>query len=108
MINWQVAGDRVVAMLLGPRWIAQQCPPDLKSTLAAYGVAIRLSDAAGQTVFGPALTPPGREALRLATATRLPWNLHALTVDPDTALAPTKRRQGLLFASMAAIGALLL
>jgi signal transduction histidine kinase len=108
LVLWQAAGDRVVAMLLGPRWIAQQWPADLKSTLAAYGAAIRLSAAAGQTVFGPALTPPGHEALRLAAATRLPWNLHALTVDPDAALAPAKRRQDLLFASMAAIAAVLL
>jgi signal transduction histidine kinase len=108
LVLWQVAGDRVVATLLGPQWIAQQWPPDLKSTLSAYGVAIRLSDATGQTLFGPALAPPGREALRLAAATRLPWDLHALTVDPDAALAPAKRSQDLLFASMAAIAALLL
>jgi len=108
LVLWQTAGDRVVAILLGPRWIAQQWPPDLKSTLAAYGVAIRLTDVAGHAVFGPGLATPGREALRLAATTQLPWNLHAATVDPDIALAPAKRRQDLLFASMAAIAALLL
>jgi signal transduction histidine kinase len=108
LILWQGVGDRIVAMLLGPQWIAEEWPPDLKSTLAAYGGAIRLSDIAGQTLFGPALIRPGREALRLAAVTHLPWNLHALTVDPDASLAPAKRRQVLVFASMAAIAALLL
>ena len=108
LVLWQTANDRVAALLLGPRWLAQQWPPDLKSTLASYGVAIRLTDMSGQTVFGPPNTPPGREALRLAAVTQLPWQLHALTVDPEAALAPANRRQNLLFASMAAVAALIL
>jgi signal transduction histidine kinase len=108
LVFWQAANDRVTAMLLGPQWLAEQWPPDLKSTLASYGVAIRLSDMSGQTVFGPPKSVPGREALRLAAVTRLPWHLHALTVDPDAALAPANRRQNLVFASMAAIAALIL
>ncbi len=108
LVLWQAGTDRVTAMLLGPQWLRQQWPPDLDPTLRAYGVATRLTDTTGQTIFGPPGSEPRREALRLAAVTHLPWDLHALTVDPDAALAPAKRRQDLMFASMAAIAVLIL
>ncbi len=108
LVLWHASNDRVMALLLGQRWLEQQWTPDLESTLAAYGVAIRLSDMSDQTVFGPQNAQPGREALRVAADTHLPWHLHAVITDPAAALAPAKRRQNLVFAGMAAITALIL
>ncbi|HEX5106258.1 MAG TPA: ATP-binding protein, partial [Pirellulaceae bacterium] len=109
LVLWHTTNDGVMALLLGPRWLEGQWTPGFRSSLAADGVAIRLSDMSGQTVIGPQSAPPGHEAApRLAADTHLPWNLHAISMDPAAALAPVERRRDLVFAGMATIAALIL
>jgi signal transduction histidine kinase len=105
---WHAADDRLTALLLGPRWLKQQWPQDFKAKLAAYGASIRLTDASGKTVFGSPDAKPGDESPRMAADYGLPWNLYARIADPASALAPAKRRENLVFASMAAVAALTL
>jgi signal transduction histidine kinase len=105
---WHAADHRLTALLLGPRWLKQQWPQDLKAKLAEYGASIRLTDANGKTVFGPPDAKPGLESPRMAADYSLPWNLHVMTADPASALAPARRRENLVFVSMAAVAALTL
>ena len=105
---WHTSGEGKAALILGPQWLEAQSAAALKSTLAAQGVAIRLTDGSGETILGPPASDPARETLRLAAATQLPWNLHTITTDATAALAPAKLRQQLVLASLAAVAALIL
>lgn len=105
---WRGSSESTAAMVLGPKWLEAQLTAGLRSTLASQGVAIGLTDAEGRTVLGPRSTEPARQALRLASVTQLPWNLHSVTTNPDVALASSETRQRLLVAGLAVITALIL
>ena len=107
LVLWHASNNGAMALLLGQQWLEEQWVRDLKSTLAAYGAAIWLTDMSGQTVFG-SQSDGLPHSLRVAADTHLPWHVHAVTTDPAAVLAPAKRRQNLVFAGMATIAALIL
>jgi len=96
-----------IALLLGRQWLEAQWTPDLKSTLAAYGVAIRLSDMSGHNRLWPD-AQSGREARRAAADTRACLALASRNHDPAARWPPRNGVRTLVFASMAAITALIL
>ena len=96
------------ALVLGPKWLEAQFSGSLNSGLAALGVAVGLTDPEGRMVMGPPAAGAGREAVRLAPATRLPWNLHAVSTNGHEAQASAWKRQQMLITGLAAITVLFL
>jgi signal transduction histidine kinase len=96
------------ALVLGPKWLEAQFSGSLHSGLAALGVVIGLTDPDGRMIMGPAAAGAGREAVRLAPATRLPWNLHAISTNGREAAASAWKRQQMLITGLAAITVLFL
>jgi signal transduction histidine kinase len=72
------------------------------------GVAIGLTDVDGHTVFGGQTAERARQSVRLASATQLPWNLHATTTDPGVVMASAETRQRLLGTALGVITLLIL
>lgn len=96
------------ALVLGPKWLEAQFAVSLNSGLAALGVAIGLTDPEGRMVMGLPAAGAGRESVRLAPATQLPWNLHAVSTNGHEAPASAWRRQQMLITGLAAITVLFL
>ena len=105
---WRQANDGLALLLLGPRWLEARLNENRGSTFAREGIAVILTDAEGRLVLGRQVTGSPRQALRLASETQLPWNVHAVTVDPDAVLGPARTRSGILVAALGLISALIL
>jgi signal transduction histidine kinase len=105
---WRGSKDGTAALVLGPEWLREQWNSSLKAMLASQGVTIGLTDLEGHTVIGPGVADSARQTVRLASATQLPWNLHAFTTNPDIVLATFQRRQRLLLTGLAVIALLIL
>ena len=104
---WRGPGESIVALVAGPKWLESQLD-GLGAALANQGVAIGLTDSDGHVILGPRPAEPARQSLRLASAVQLPWNLYALTTNPDMALASSQVRRRLLGAGLAVITLLIL
>ncbi len=105
---WRQANDSMTLLLLGPQWLKAQLDESRGSSFAKQGIAIILTDAEGRPVLGRQEAGSPRQTVRLASETQLPWNVHAVTVDPDTVLAPTRTRSRILVAALGLISALIL
>ncbi len=92
-----------VSLVLGPKWLNAQFVGTLNSSLEALGVAIRLTDPEGRIIKGAPMDGTGREAIRLASATGLPWNLQAAAANSGEAAASAWKRQQMLITGLAAI-----
>jgi signal transduction histidine kinase len=75
--------------------------------LPGQGVEIRLTDPEGRHVLGPN-EGPFPTSVRLASSTRLPWSVHAATVDAEPVLAPSRARARNLDAALGAVAVLVL
>jgi signal transduction histidine kinase len=105
---WRHANDSMALLLLGPQWLKAQLDESRGSSFARQGIAIILTDTEGRPVLGRQVAGSPRQTVRLASETHLPWNVHAVTADPDTELAPTRARRRILIAALGMISALIL
>jgi signal transduction histidine kinase len=105
---WRQAEGHMVLLLLGPQWLKVQLDEGRGSSFAKQGIAIILTDVEGRPVLGRQVAGSPRQTVRLASETRLPWNVHAVTADPDAVLAPTRARSRILVAALGLISALIL
>jgi signal transduction histidine kinase len=105
---WRGANDSLALLLLGPRWLKAQLDKSRGSSFAKQGIAILLTDTEGRPVLGRQVAGSPRQTVRLASETQLPWNIHAVTTDPDTMLAPARARSLFLVAALGIISALIL
>lgn len=105
---WRHANDNMVLLLLGPQWLQAQLDESRGSSFLKQGIAITLTDAEGRPVLGRQVAGSPRQTVRLASETQLPWNIHAVTADPATVLAPTRTRSRILVAILGLISALIL
>jgi signal transduction histidine kinase len=105
---WRQANDGLALLLLGPKWLEAQLDENRGSSFAKQGIAVILTDAEGRPVLGRLEAGSPRQTVRLASETQLPWNVHAVTTDPDTVLAPARTRRGILIAALGLISALIL
>jgi signal transduction histidine kinase len=105
---WRQANDSLALLLLGPQWLKARLDESRGPGLATQGTAIILTDAKGRPVLGRQAAGSPRQTVRLASETQLPWNIHAVTTDPDTVLAPTRTRSHILVAALGVISALIL
>ncbi len=105
---WRRANDEMILLLLGPQWLKAQLDEDRGSSFAKQGIAIVLTDAEGHPVLGSQAAGSSRLTVRLASETQLPWNVRALTIDPDSVFAPTRTRSRILIAALGLISVLIL
>jgi len=105
---WRHANDSMALLLLGPQWLQAQLDESRGSSFAKQGIAIILTDAEGRLVLGRQVAGSPRQTVRLASETQLPWNVHAVTADPDSVLAPTRTRSRVLVAALGLMSALIL
>jgi signal transduction histidine kinase len=105
---WRSFDGALAAMVLGPDWLAAQWGRALESTFRRDGVAVGLTDTDGRTVVNPGAARSPHSAVRLASATQLPWNLQVWATSPEKVLASSRIRQWWLMASMAAVALLIL
>ncbi len=94
--------DRLVVALVGPPFL--QSLAELRSLRAAQHVDFALTDAEGRPVLGRPEGPVSRQSVRTASATRLPWTLHAIS----TTNGEGSGRSRLLLAAIALMAVLVL
>jgi signal transduction histidine kinase len=104
---WRHADGTMALLLLGPCWLKAQVDESRGSSLAKQGIAIILTDAEGRPVLGGLTAGTPRQTVRLTAETQLPWNVHAVTIDPDTVLAPARTRRRILVAALGLISVLI-
>jgi signal transduction histidine kinase len=105
---WRQANDGLALLLLGPQWLEARLNESRGSSFAREGIAVILTDTEGRPVLGRQVAGSPRQTVRLASETQLPWNVHAVTTDPDAVLAPARTRRGILVAVLGLVSALML
>ncbi len=105
---WRDAGESMIVLLLGPKWLESKLGEGRGSTLARQGVAVGLTDAEGKLVCGVREAGSLRQTIRPASTTQLPWNVCAVTTDPESVLGPARTRRRLLTSVLVLICALIL
>lgn len=94
---WRSAPDGTVLLLLGPEWLQAELPQSrVGPSLSEQGIAILLTDVEGHPVLGRHEDGAPPRTVRPASQTQLPWNVHAVTTDPDTVLGPARMRKHIL------------
>ena len=71
--------DRVAALLIGPRFLQSEWLQKLPAIGSVKPVEFALTDADGQPVLGHPDVPLSLQSIRPASATQLPWTLHAIS-----------------------------
>jgi signal transduction histidine kinase len=105
---WRHDEKSLTLLLLGPQWLEAQLIGNPGSGFARQGMAVILTDAEGRPVLGRQESGSPRQAVRLASETQLPWNVHAVTKDPDILLAPARTRRSILIAALGLMSVLIL
>lgn len=105
---WRSAGERMIAVVLGPRWPEAQWAAGLGSKPFTQDVTIGLTDLGGRFVVGHQVGQGAPQSVRMASVTHLPWNVHAVTRDAEAALASLEMRRRLIVAVLAVIAVLTL
>jgi signal transduction histidine kinase len=105
---WRHADDRMDLLLLGPQWLKAQLEEGRCSGFARQGIAIVLTDAGGRPVLGREVAGSPRQTIRMSSETQLPWNVHAVTVNPDTELASSRAWSRILFVALGLISTLII
>lgn len=73
------SSDRLSALLIGPRFLQSEWLQKLPTVGGEHPVEFALTDADGQPVLGHPDVPLTLQSIRPASATQLPWTLHAIT-----------------------------
>jgi len=106
---WRHANDSMALLLLGPQWLDSQLSESRGSSFAKQGIAIILTDTEGRPVLGRQEAGSLRQTtVRLASETQLPWNVHAVTTDPNPVLELARTRRRILVAALGLISVLIL
>ena len=105
---WRQADDHMELLLLGPQWLKAQLDESRRSGTAQQEIAIVLTDPEGRPVFGQETADSPRQTVRMRAETRLPWNVHAVTIDPESLLASSRARSRILIAALGVISVLIL
>ncbi len=97
--------DSLVVALAGPQFLQSAWLAHLQPVRAAQQVEFALTDANGRAVLGHPEAPVSKQSVRTASATRLPWTIHAISLPG----APgTSGRSGILIAGLALMAVLVL
>jgi len=96
---WRSSGSALAAFVGGPEFVEKQW-------MASMPPGLALTNPDGRHVFGKQPAPGERSAIRLASATQLPWNVQAFEAS-DTDSAALRSRRALLIAGMAILLAMI-
>lgn len=105
---WRASAESLVGLAAGAEYVESQWLAGVQPVIAQQGVGISLAAPDGRLVIGPAPKPGDRQSLRLASATQLPWNLHAVTLDASSGQAFFQARRQLLLAALLVMALLIL
>lgn len=97
------AQERVTVLLISPRFL--QSSKDLVALRQVHGMDFALTDAEGRVVFGTPQAPIALQSVRTASATRLPWTVHAIsTANPEPPMRSTMLLAGVAFMTVLILG----
>jgi signal transduction histidine kinase len=102
LVVFRSSPDRLAVALVGPPFL--QSLAELRSLRAAQHVDFALTDAEGRPVLGRPEAPISRQSVRTASATRLPWTVHAIS----SANGEMPGRSRMLLAAIALMAVLVL
>ncbi len=105
LLQWKASGGTLAGFEGSVRFL-EGVAGELKPLFEARKVRLVLADADGRQVFGAAPAGESRPAVRLASATQLPWTVQVFS-SADSA-GELQSRRNLLLAVLAVLGALLL
>lgn len=105
---WHASGLRLLAALIPRSHLESLWAEALRPLSATRGLDFALSDAEGRAVTGNPGAPPSRQSVRTASATRLPWTVHAISRDGSPATAGRTGRGRLLLAAVFLMAVLIL
>jgi signal transduction histidine kinase len=97
--------SETTVLLLGPEWLERNWRAPLASNLTPRGMALALTTPEGTPVLA---AQPGPATTRFASATRLPWNVEAVTLNPEAELQSARFWQRILGISLLAVALLVI
>ncbi|HYV63827.1 MAG TPA: HAMP domain-containing sensor histidine kinase [Bryobacteraceae bacterium] len=100
--------DRLAALLIAPEFLESAWLKDLRSGSKSQQIDYALTDAEGLPVLGVANAPLALQSVRPASATQLPWTVHAIGTDKGLTPPDLSGRTRLLLAGIAMMTLLLL
>lgn len=106
LMLWRASGGDVAALIAAADHLERTWVANLQPLLAARGVRLSLTHPDGRSFLGPQDDVGGRPAIRLASATGLPWTVQVLDAGGVDEAFIARRR--LLLASMGVLVALIL
>jgi two-component system phosphate regulon sensor histidine kinase PhoR len=90
LLLWCGSKDRTIVLALGPSYVKSNWLKPLKPTLLPLQAEVILSDIDGRPI-AEGLTNGVPSAVRLTSATKLPWTLHAVALNPAETGSGTSR-----------------
>jgi signal transduction histidine kinase len=102
------SSERVAALLIGPRFLDSAWLKELHAAGRAQEVDFALTDAEGRPVLGRPDAPLSLQSLRPASATQLPWTVHAISRAAGLGSPELSGRTRLLLAGIAMMALLVL
>ena len=103
LVSWLADSGRLAAVLAGPGYLGSVW----KEALEGQRARGALVDADGQVIIG-SVEKNARQAIRSASASGLPWTLHASSADSGADIAASAARRRLLLAGFAVLALVLL
>jgi signal transduction histidine kinase len=100
------SADRVAALLISPRFLESAWLDELRRAVKSRDVDFALTDAEGQPILGDSVAPLPLQSVRPASATQLPWTVHAISTIPSSPELSGRTR--LLLAGIAMMAVLLI
>jgi signal transduction histidine kinase len=95
-------------LMIGPRYLESAWLGGLETVRKNQGVEFALTDAEGRRILGQPDGPIARQSVRTASATRLPWTLHAISTGNGFSPGELSGRTRLLLAAIAMMALLVL
>jgi signal transduction histidine kinase len=94
-VVWKPAGGQSLVLVAGPEYLERRWLTVLHPICRIQGVSARLLD--------PETPPPAGQAVRLASATGLPWTLAVAGAAPEQVIREFSARRRLLLAALALV-----
>ncbi len=97
----ETAPDRLTALIAGPRYVEAEWLLPVMRTIPAERLSVSLRDSDGNPVNAQAPAGPGRQSVRLASDTGLPWTVVVATAGSPAETESFTSRRRLLLAGLA-------
>jgi len=108
LVLWRAAPGTLAGLAAGPDDVSGQWLAAIQPALSEQGLGIALTDTGGRAVAGRLTGGHGRQSVRAASATSLPWDLHIATLDVGARHAYFDARRRLLVGALLFIALLVL